>query len=72
LHIGLGNTFQQLGRRVYLLEALRQYQRAEQIGGTGPLARDKILEIQRLLSSQYNRTFAKPFQWKFEGFPDAG
>lgn len=20
----------------------------------------------------YNRTFAKPFQWKFEGFPDAG
>jgi superkiller protein 3 len=48
LHIGLGNTFQQLGRRVYLLEALRQYQRAEQIGGTGPLARDKILEIQRL------------------------
>ena len=48
LHIGLGNTFEQLGRRVYLLEALRQYQRAEQIGGTGPLARDKILELQRL------------------------
>jgi putative transposase len=20
----------------------------------------------------YNRTFAKPFQWKFEGFLDAG
>jgi superkiller protein 3 len=52
LHIGLGNAFQQLGGRVYLLEALRQYQRAEQIGGTGSLARDKILEVQRLLSSQ--------------------
>ena len=52
LHIGLGNAFQQLGGRVYLLEALSQYRRAFQIGGTGALAQDKILEVQRLLSSQ--------------------
>jgi tetratricopeptide (TPR) repeat protein len=52
LHIGLGNTFQQLGGQVYLLEARKQYRRAFQIGGTGSLAQDKILEVQRLLSSQ--------------------
>jgi superkiller protein 3 len=42
LHIALGNAFQQLGGRVYLLEALSQYRRAFQIGGTGALAQDKI------------------------------
>jgi superkiller protein 3 len=52
LHIALGNAFQQVGGRVYLLEARQQYRRAFQIGGTGALAQDKILEVERLLSSQ--------------------